>query len=66
MSAEDMEQFVGMKVNARLAARTCPGMTDFDFGNDGRSVKWLNGYIERMRTAWTRMSPGPLPPRAPG
>jgi hypothetical protein len=44
-----MVDTTAITANAELVQRVCQPLVDFPFGYDGRSVEWLEGYIERLR-----------------
>ncbi len=39
-----------IRANATLVVETFASLTNFTFGFDSRSVEWLDGYINRIRT----------------
>lgn len=39
-----------IRANAALVVETFASTTDFTFGFDSRSVEWLDGYVNRIRT----------------
>lgn len=43
------EQIRGIRANAELVIRTFARETEFDFGYNKDSVKWLDAYIEHIR-----------------
>lgn len=49
----EMEELAGIEDNAERVVESCRTMTNFDFGFDDRSVKWLDGWVNRMRAHWT-------------
>src|SRR5579872_3340752 len=47
-------QVRNIRTNAGLVVRMFAGETDFEFGYNDESVKWLDGYIEYIRKSqWT-------------
>jgi hypothetical protein len=49
-SARETETIRRIRANAALLVQTLASQTDFAFGFDSRSVEWLDGYINRIRT----------------
>jgi hypothetical protein len=48
------EQVRHIRANAQLVVRMFAGETDFEFGLNEQSVRWLDAYIDRVRTtAWS-------------
>ncbi|MGD0738798.1 MAG: hypothetical protein ABR957_04320 [Terracidiphilus sp.] len=41
---------IQIRANAALVVESFAPLTDFTFGLDSRSVEWLDGYINRIRT----------------
>ena len=51
LRSDNEKAIVGeIRANAALVVKTFASLTDFTFGVDSRSVEWLDGYINRIRT----------------